>query len=88
MLLILVTQLSPVGGNETFYKPEDRRQAAVPTIRILIPVIPPFLKGGEGERDTGDEGCKEEDDGERKGWDGTDKAKEGGGHNMVGDGNM
>lgn len=59
-----VTQLSP---NETFHKPEDHRQAAAPDNTHPHPLIPPFLKGGEGEKDTEDEGCKEEDDGERKG---------------------
>lgn len=49
MLFILVMQLSPVGGIETFL-PEDHRQALSLTIHILISIIPPFLKGGEGER--------------------------------------
>ncbi len=53
MLFILVMQLYSVGGNETFFfLPEDHRQALSLTIHILISIIHPFLKGGEGDRQT------------------------------------
>lgn len=66
MLFILVMQLSPVGGIETFL-PEDHRRALSLTIHILISIIPPFLKGGEGERDRTSGRGRDRKEGEKDG---------------------